>query len=227
MRRILLVSGSLGAVLIALTMLLPAARSARTSDRTAVHAPPRVDPLGDPLPEGAIARLGTTRMRHFHPPGRYCWGIGSIAWSPDGKTIATTTCDDKTGVEARIWSASTGKARSLQVAGWIKDLDHDSFAVRDKATRELASLGDLVRAPLRQALAANPPLETRRRLQQLLDEMNQLQPAQLRCLRAIDVLERIGTPGSVAILERLTQGNPESRVTTESRTVLAQRKHEK
>ncbi len=114
-----------------------------------------------------------------------------------------------------------------QVAGWIEDLDNDAFAVREKATRELSSLGDLVRDPLRKALAATPPAETRQRLQRLLDRMNQLQPAQLRCLRAIEVLERIGTPQAVAILERLTQGNPESRVTAESRTVLAKRKQKK
>src|SRR5437879_3608709 len=51
----------------------------------------RVDALGDPLAKGAIARLGTTRMRHFSTQDHYCSGVGCVAWSPDGKMIATTS----------------------------------------------------------------------------------------------------------------------------------------
>ncbi len=76
-------------------------------------AQPRVDALGDPLPEGAIARLGTTRMRHFISPDHFSSGIGCIDWSHDGKTIVTTSFRDKVGVEARLWDAATGKALSL------------------------------------------------------------------------------------------------------------------
>ncbi len=80
----------------------------------ALFAQARVDALGDPLPEGAITRLGTTRMRHFHLPDRYCWGLGCIAWSPDGKMIATTSyAEGPVGVEAKLWEASTGKQLSL------------------------------------------------------------------------------------------------------------------
>jgi WD40 repeat protein len=68
----------------------------------------RVDALGDPLPEGAIARVGTTRMRHFSLPDKLCFGLGCIAWSPDGKMIATTSfASGRVGVQACLWS--TGK----------------------------------------------------------------------------------------------------------------------
>jgi WD40 repeat protein len=50
----------------------------------------------DPLPRGAIVRLGTARLRH---PGAY-----AIAVSPDGTSVASTD-----GITIRLWDASTGR----------------------------------------------------------------------------------------------------------------------
>src|SRR5580765_6711204 len=65
-------------------------------------AKPRTDSLGDPLPPGAIARLGTLRFKH--DPGRYAI-IRTAIFSPDGKKIATLA-DNGT---LRLWDAATGK----------------------------------------------------------------------------------------------------------------------
>ncbi len=108
-----------------------------------------------------------------------------------------------------------------QVTAWIQDLDSDEFRVRTKATEELERQSDLARELIKNAIAANPSLETRCRLEDLLDKMNKFSPSQLRCLRAIEILEGVGTPEALQILERLAQGNPESIVTAESRTVIA------
>lgn len=56
-----------------------------------------VDVFGDPLPRGALARLGTVRLRHS--------SICGVSFAPDGKTVATAGDDN----HIRIWNTSTGK----------------------------------------------------------------------------------------------------------------------
>lgn len=56
------------------------------------------DRYGDPLPPGAIVRLGTVRFRHMHT-------ISSVAYSGDGKSVLSSSWDGT----VRLWDASTGK----------------------------------------------------------------------------------------------------------------------
>lgn len=66
----------------------------------------RVDRYGDPLPAGAIARLGTTRLR----PGT---NQVTCAYSPDGKLLATGEEDT-----VRLWELASGKEiRSFALPG--------------------------------------------------------------------------------------------------------------
>jgi WD40 repeat protein len=58
--------------------------------------PLRTDRYGDPLPPGAIARLGTLRWRH---PRAFL-----LSFAPDGKTLVTAGHDD-----VRFWDISSGK----------------------------------------------------------------------------------------------------------------------
>jgi WD40 repeat protein len=64
-------------------------------------APPRrghVDHYGDPLPPGAVARIGTVRLRHSAP-------VLTAAFSLDGKTLASADQDDT----ICLWDVATGK----------------------------------------------------------------------------------------------------------------------
>lgn len=82
----------------------------------AKRAPPvkRLDRYGDPLPDGAVLRLGTTRLR----PGGF---VRSVAFSGDGRVLATIS-----EVAIQLWEVDTGRLiRSLSPANhnFPQDMD--------------------------------------------------------------------------------------------------------
>jgi RNA polymerase sigma factor (sigma-70 family) len=90
--------------------------------------PPRsehVDRAGDPLPPGALARLGTVRFRH---PGH---GVKELAFLPDRKTILTV--DE--GSSLRYWDAASGRllrevsVGDLSVRAVVVSPDHRLMAL--------------------------------------------------------------------------------------------------
>ncbi len=103
---VLLVLGALGAgaslVLRPETVAKPPEREKEELIAAKAPAPlprgPRMDRHGDALPDGALARMGTLRLRHG---GR----VRSVAVSPDGKLFASSAADRT----VRIWQAATGK----------------------------------------------------------------------------------------------------------------------
>lgn len=102
------------------------------------------------------------------------------------------------------------------------DLESDTFTVRDGAAKALAELGEVAAPAMRKALADKPPLETRKRLETLIQRVEQktLTLNELRIVRALDVLERQGTAEAWQVLRSLAQGMPEARVTREAKTAL-------
>jgi WD40 repeat protein len=97
-------------------------------------------------------------------------------------------------------------AEPRQLAAWIGQLDSDEFAAREEASRQLEKQGFAAAAALRQALAAEPGPEVRRRLKELLEKLEPSQsPALLRVQRALSVLEMIGTPDARPVLEGLAR----------------------
>jgi HEAT repeat protein len=91
----------------------------------------------------------------------------------------------------------------------ITDLGSERFQVRQAASNELTRLGDKATGYLRQALADNPSLEVRRRVESLLAAARSIQPGEdLRRRRAIQVLEDIGSQRAREILEILAEVSP-------------------
>jgi WD40 repeat protein len=89
----------------------------------------------------------------------------------------------------------------------IADLDSSSFPVRKKATAELTKLGHAAEPALRRALKSKPSLEVSRRVEALLARLEEHipPPEQLRYLRAVAVLEQIGTDEARQLLGKLAR----------------------
>jgi WD40 repeat protein len=112
-----------------------------------------------------------------------------------------------------------------EVARLLADLDSARFAARAAATHRLEELGELVERELRKALAGQPTLEMRRRLEALVRKLEEKPgPAasieQLRLLRALEGLEVIGTAEARHVLATLAQGTPAAWVTREAQASL-------
>jgi len=115
----------------------------------------------------------------------------------------------------------TRPVRPELITQWIRDLNDDRFAVREKATHELEQQAEGAQAALSQVIQGKPTPELRRRAEALLDKLASVQGERLRMLRAVEVLERCGTPDCRRLLEKLATGQPAARLTEEAKASLA------
>jgi hypothetical protein len=103
----------------------------------------------------------------------------------------------------------------------LADLDSDRFEVRQEAYRRLREMGDRVEPALRKVLADKPSAELRVRVKELLQEVDPANsPERVRELRAVEVLEHIGTAEARAVLRTLAEGATDSRLTREAKASL-------
>jgi hypothetical protein len=70
---------------------------------------------------------------------------------------------------------------------WLGELNHDSFATRAKAKRELEKLGYDAKPFLREALRAQPAIEARRQIEGLLEKLKDFEVGDLELPEGISV----------------------------------------
>jgi WD40 repeat protein len=113
-------------------------------------------------------------------------------------------------------------ADSALLARLIRDLDSETFAAREKARARLEELGEQATGALVAVLGRKPSLEARRRLEELLARLRGpiRDRETLRAVRAVAVLEDIGTSEAIAVLKTLAAGLGTARQTQEARQAL-------
>jgi WD40 repeat protein len=109
-----------------------------------------------------------------------------------------------------------------EVQRLIAQLDDNNYKTRQKAYADLLRTGDRAVPAIEKALASNPPLEAKRRLDDLHEKLTSaiLTDEKLQVYRAVEVLERIGTPEARELLETLASGAPGAFSTTSAEAAL-------
>ncbi|QEL15857.1 WD40 repeat domain-containing protein [Limnoglobus roseus] len=97
---------------------------------------------------------------------------------------------------------------------WLADLDAPAFTSREAATKALAKAGWRAEAAMRTMLDKTESVEARNRLEKLLARRD------VRPLRAVHLLELVGSPEAVGVLKTIATGPPESLVVQDAKWSL-------
>lgn len=120
-------------------VLLIAAGAACSQAPEPIAAPPRAtDAAGDPLPEGAVARMGTLRWRHGGP-------VHFVGFVADGREVVSASLDG----QIHVWEAATGK--ELRRWRWYQPQAFDDSGLFGANT----PVRSIVLSPDRRLLAAS------------------------------------------------------------------------
>jgi WD40 repeat protein len=103
---------------------------------------------------------------------------------------------------------------------WLRDLDSDDYGIRRSATADLEKLGDRIATALQEGLTSGLTLEARRRVQGLLDKLDEPTFERLARWRALEALEQIDTSEALKLLEALAGGERGARLTREATDML-------
>jgi WD40 repeat protein len=100
----------------------------------------------------------------------------------------------------------------------LATLEDTEFKVQEKAAGELEEMGPAVVPHLRKALAGKLPLPVRRRLERVLEDVDDraINGQRVVLWRALEVLERAATPQAREVLAKLAEGDPDSWLTREA-----------
>lgn len=107
----------------------------------------------------------------------------------------------------------------------FRDLDSKEFVVRETATQELEKYGRWMEGRLETALQDPPSLEVKRRVERMLGLLRvnnalSLKQERLRMLRVMQILEQIGDPSALKVLDDLARGAAEPELQNEAELAL-------
>lgn len=200
------------------------------SDVTALMFAPDGKSLGAGLRDGSIVT----------------WDIGKLDPKPAApinldKDALETRWRDLGGADAlhahqAIWTLAAAPQESVpflkerlqpapildpaKIRQCILDQDSPTFAVRQASAKELEKADAQARLAIQKAIKEHTSLESRRRLEQIETALDIPNPDVLAAVRAIVVLEKVGSPEAVAILNALAKGAPTARPTEQARAAL-------
>jgi hypothetical protein len=135
--------------------------------------------------------------------------------------LATTSAQSVPLLRQRL--PKTAETDVGKITRLLADLDSEQFEVRERASRGLQEMSMSAEAAMRRALRKQPSLEVRRRLEEILDklESGERTAEELRTLRAVEVLELIGSSEARQVLRELSQGPADAWLTQEAKAALA------
>jgi WD40 repeat protein len=145
-------------------------------------------------------------------PAKAYQAIGALGTLPKETVIL---------LQGRLKPATGADAKTIDKL--IADLENDKFDVRQKASEELEKLGELAELALQKVLDGKPSLETRQRVERILEARRfpQTPSAEvLRSLRAVRILAEIGIPEARQSLQTLAEGVPGAAQTREAQAAL-------
>ncbi len=115
------------------------------------------------------------------------------------------------------------KVEKEQILNWIAGLDAEDFREREEAARQLRHVGAPAVSHL-QAASNRSSKEAAFRIERLLKiierPVQRLSGEPLRRIRAIQVLEKIGTREATTVLEKVAVGDPDARETRDAVSAL-------
>jgi hypothetical protein len=129
-------------------------------------------------------------------------------------------------LQSRLERLPGGGLTAAKIEQYIQDLNDASFEVRSNATKELGAGGKGTLAAVQKTLADKPSLEMRRRLEQIEQKLTErlgaatVSAEDLRALRAVQILERIGTREAAKALEQLARRAEDDPLGDDARAAL-------
>ncbi len=110
------------------------------------------------------------------------------------------------------------------IGRWVGELGDPDFKTRDTASKALATVPDQAATLLAEAAKAPASAEAGRRIAALLKIDPETVPDTLRILRALEVLEHVGTAAARKVVAKLADGAATAAITRHAKETLARMK---